>query len=53
MDFREYDSWIHLANTVRKDYLSGKLTAKEFLWKVDVVQELDSYSVKLHPKLEV
>ena len=53
MDYVEYDAWIQMANAARKTYLQGKLTAEQFLRKIDVGNDLESYTVVQHPKPEV
>lgn len=46
MSIAEYDDWITLAHSTRIDYLSGKLTAEEFLKKIDIYSELESYTAE-------
>lgn len=53
MDYAEYEAWLQMANAARKNYLQGKLTAEQFLRKIDVRKDLDSYTVVQHPKPEV
>ena len=43
MDYDQYDAWSENARLARIEYLKGKLTAEEFLRRVDVTQELTSY----------
>lgn len=53
MDYAEYEAWLQMANAARKTYLQGKLTVEQFLRKIDVRNDLESYTVVQHPKLEV
>ena len=53
MDYAEYEAWLQMANAARKTYLQGKLTAEQFLQKIDVRNDLESYTVVQHPKPEV
>ena len=46
MSIAEYDEWIILAHSARLDYLCGKLTAEEFLKKIDIYSELESYTAE-------
>ncbi len=45
MDWEQYDAWSENARLARMDYLSGKLTAEEFLRKIDTMHDLESYAV--------
>ena len=43
MDYEQYDQWSENARLVREEYVQGKLTAEEFLRKIDTTHELPSY----------
>ena len=43
MDYDQYDAWSENARLARIEYLEGKLTAEEFLRRIDMTQELASY----------
>lgn len=43
MDYEQYDRWSENARVAREEYVQGKLTAEEFLRKVDTTHELTSY----------
>ena len=43
MDYDQYTTWSDNARLVRMEYLSGKLTAEEFLRRIDTTHELESY----------
>ena len=43
MDYGQYDQWSENARLAREDYVQGKLTAEEFLRKIDTTHELTSY----------
>lgn len=45
MDYDQYDSWSENARLARIDYLDGKLTAEEFLRKIDTMHDLGDYTV--------
>lgn len=45
MDYGQYDQWSENARLVREEYVQGKLTAEEFLRKIDTTHELTSYEV--------
>ena len=45
MDYDKYDAWSENARLARIDYLDGKLTAEEFLRKIDTMHDLEDYSV--------
>ena len=45
MDYEQYDRWSENARVAREEYVQGKLTAEEFLRKVDTTHELTSYEV--------
>ena len=45
MDYDQYDTWSENARLARIDYLDGKLTAEEFLRKIDTMHDLEEYSV--------
>ena len=43
MDYDQYTAWSENARLARMEYLSGKLTAEEFLRRIDTTNELKSY----------
>lgn len=43
MDYDQYDAWSENARLARIEYLKGKLTAEEFLRRIDMTQALTSY----------
>ncbi len=43
MDYERYDAWSENARLARMEYLDGKLTAEEFLRRIDTTHELMSY----------
>ena len=43
MDYDQYTTWSENARLARMEYLDGKLTAEEFLRRIDVAHELNSY----------
>lgn len=43
MDYDQYDAWSENARLARMEHLKGKLTAEEFLRRIDTTHELDSY----------
>ena len=43
MDHEQYDTWSENARLARMEYLGEKLTAEEFLRRIDTTHELDSY----------
>lgn len=43
MDYEQYEAWSENARLARMEYLKGKLTAEEFLRRIDTTHELDSY----------
>ena len=45
MDYEQYDQWSENARLAREEYVQGKLTAEEFLRKIDITHELTSYEV--------
>ena len=45
MDYGQYDQWSENARLAREEYVQGKLTAGEFLRKIDTTHELTSYEV--------
>ena len=45
MDYEQYDRWSENARLAREEYVQGKLTAEEFLRKIDTTHELTSYEV--------
>ena len=42
----KYDEWITRAHSARLDYLGGRLTAEEFLKRIDIYTELKSYTAE-------
>ena len=45
MDYEQYDQWSENARVAREEYVQGKLTAEEFLRKIDTTHELTGYEV--------
>lgn len=45
IDYDQYDTWSENARLARIDYLDGKLTAEEFLRKIDTMHDLEDYTV--------
>ena len=45
MDYLQYGDWSENARLARIDYLDGKLTAEEFLRKIDTMHDLEDYTV--------
>ena len=43
MDYDQYTAWSENARLARIEYLDGKLTAEEFLRRIDMTHELNSY----------
>ena len=43
MDYEQYDQWSENARLAREEYVQRKLTAEEFLRKIDTTHELPSY----------
>ena len=43
MDYEQYEVWSENARMARMEYLNGKLTAEEFLQRIDTTNELESY----------
>lgn len=43
MDYDQYTEWSENARLARMEYLDGKLTAEEFLRRIDTTHELESY----------
>ena len=43
MDYDQYTKWSENARLARMEYLDGKLTAGEFLRKIDTTHELENY----------
>ena len=43
MDSDQYTAWSENARLARMEYLDGKLTAEEFLRRIDMTHELESY----------
>ena len=41
MDYLQYGDWSENARLARIDYLDGKLTAEEFLRKIDTMHDLE------------
>lgn len=43
MDYEQYEVWSENARLARMEYLKGQLTAVEFLQRIDITHELESY----------
>ena len=43
MDYDQYTAWSENARLARMEYLDGKLTAEDFLRRIDMTHELESY----------
>ena len=43
MDYDQYTAWSENARLARMDYLDGKMTAEDFLRRIDMTHELESY----------
>lgn len=43
MDYEQYEVWSENARLARMEYLKGKLTAEEFLRRIDTTHELENY----------
>lgn len=43
MDYEQYEAWSENARLARMEYLKGRLTAEEFLRRIDTTRELESY----------
>ena len=43
MDYDQYTAWSENARLARMEYLNGKLTAEEFLRRIDTTHELENY----------
>lgn len=43
MDHGQYEVWSENARLTRMEYLKGRLTAEEFLRRIDTTHELESY----------
>ena len=43
MDYDQYTAWSENARLARMEYLDGKLTAEDFLRRIDITHELESY----------
>ena len=43
--YKRQDQWSENARLAREEYVQGKLTAEEFLRKIDTTHELTSYEV--------
>lgn len=43
MEYEQYDAWSENAHLTRMEYLKGKLAAEEFLRRIDITCELESY----------
>lgn len=53
MTVPQYGEWEENARQARREYVAGRLTAEEFLHRVDTTHELDSYdTVKQEPSTE-
>ena len=51
LHYMQYEDWSENARLARIDYLNGKLTAKEFLRKIDTMHDLEDYTVDKVPVL--
>lgn len=45
MTMTQYGDWEEIARKARRDYIAGKITAEEFLRRIDTTHELDSYDI--------
>jgi len=45
MDYEQYNAWSENARLARMEYLDGKLTAEDFLRRIDTTHELIGYGV--------
>ena len=52
MEYERYDAWSENARLARMEYLKGKLTAEEFLRRIDTTHELDSYETDRAGRVE-
>lgn len=52
MEYDQYDAWSENARLARMEYLKGKLTAEEFLRRIDTTHELDSYEADRAGRVE-
>lgn len=43
MDYEQYEAWSENARLARMEYLKGRLTAEEFLRRIDTTNELENY----------
>ena len=43
MEYDQYEAWSENARLARMEYLKGELTAEEFLRRIDMTHELESY----------
>ncbi len=43
MDYEQYEAWSENARLAGMEYLKGKLTAEEFLRRIDTTHELENY----------
>ena len=43
MDYDQYTAWSEKARLARMEYLDGKLTAEDFLRRIDMTHELECY----------
>ena len=43
MDYEQYEAWSENARLTRMEYLKGRLTAEEFLQRIDTTHELENY----------
>ena len=53
MDYDQYTTWSENARLARMEYLDGKLTAEEFLRRIDTTHELESYEADKAELVEV
>ncbi len=45
MDYLAYEAWDQNAQTARKAYLANEITAEEFLHRIDIYHDLETYKV--------
>ncbi len=43
MDYSQYETWSENARLARMEYLQGRLTAEEFLRRIDATHQMESY----------
>ena len=52
MEYDKYDAWSENARLARMEYLRGRLTAEEFLRRIDTTRELESYEAGKAERVE-